>query len=78
MREATTSSARHWPTAAFYVRSQTKGVVFGALAGYQGFSTGFGTDAVGTATTETVIAVSVMILLADFALTTLFMPVGSI
>jgi phospholipid/cholesterol/gamma-HCH transport system permease protein len=65
-----------------YVMSQTKGLVFGALAGligcYQGFTTKIGTEAVGMSTTETVIAVSVMILLADFVLTTLFMPVGSV
>lgn len=63
-----------------YVMSQTKALVFGGLAGlvgcYQGFSTKFGTEAVGQATTETVIAVSVSVLLADFALTTIFMPVG--
>jgi phospholipid/cholesterol/gamma-HCH transport system permease protein len=63
-----------------YVMSQTKALVFGALAGiigcYQGFSTKFGTEAVGLATTETVIAVSVMVLIADFALTTVFMPIG--
>lgn len=63
-----------------YIMSQTKALVFGALAGiigcYQGFSTKFGTEAVGLATTETVIAVSVMVLIADFALTTVFMPIG--
>jgi phospholipid/cholesterol/gamma-HCH transport system permease protein len=63
-----------------YVMSQTKALVFGALAGivgcYQGFSTKFGTEAVGQSTTETVIAVSVSVLLADFALTTIFMPIG--
>ena len=65
-----------------YVMSQTKGMVFGALVGiigcYQGFSTKFGTEAVGMSTTQTVIVVSVMVLLADFALTTMFMPVGSV
>lgn len=63
-----------------YVMSQTKALVFGALAGlvgcYQGFSTKYGTEAVGQSTTETVIAVSVSVLLADFALTTVFMPIG--
>jgi phospholipid/cholesterol/gamma-HCH transport system permease protein len=63
-----------------YVMSQTKALVFGALAGlvgcFQGFSTKFGTEAVGQSTTETVIAVSVSVLLADFALTTIFMPIG--
>jgi len=63
-----------------YIMSQTKALVFGALAGligcYQGFSTKFGTEAVGLSTTETVIAVSVLVLIADFALTALFMPVG--
>lgn len=63
-----------------YIMSQTKALVFGALAGiigcYQGFSTKFGTEAVGISTTETVIAVSVLVLVADFALTTIFMPVG--
>ena len=63
-----------------YIMSETKALVFGGLAGiigcYQGFTTKFGTEAVGLATTETVIAVSVMVLLADFALTTFFMPIG--
>ena len=63
-----------------YIMSQTKALVFGGLAGiigcYQGFSTKFGTEAVGLSTTETVIAVSIMVLIADFALTTIFMPVG--
>ncbi|EDM80416.1 putative ABC transporter, permease protein [Plesiocystis pacifica SIR-1] len=62
-----------------YVMSQTKALVFGALAGiigcYQGFSTKFGTEAVGQSTTETVIAVSVLVLIADFALTALFIPI---
>lgn len=63
-----------------YIMSQTKATVFGGLAGligcYQGFSTKFGTEAVGLSTTETVIAVSVLVLIADFALTTIFMPIG--
>lgn len=63
-----------------YIMSQTKAVAFGALAGlvgcYQGFMTKYGTEAVGQSTTETVIAVSVLVLLADFALTTIFMPIG--
>ncbi|NJK32671.1 MAG: ABC transporter permease [Deltaproteobacteria bacterium] len=63
-----------------YVMSQTKALAFGMLAGlvgcYQGFTTKFGTEAVGQSTTETVIAVSVLVLLADFALTTIFMPIG--
>lgn len=62
-----------------YLMSQTKALVFGALAGligcYQGFSTKFGTEAVGVSTTETVIAVSVLVLIADFALTALFIPI---
>ena len=62
-----------------YVMSQTKALVFGGLTGiigcYQGFSTKFGTEAVGISTTETVIAVSVLVLIADFALTTLFIPI---
>ncbi|PRQ02344.1 putative phospholipid ABC transporter permease protein MlaE [Enhygromyxa salina] len=65
-----------------YVMSQTKGLAFGGLAGligcYQGFTTKFGTEAVGQSTTESVIATSVMVLLADFVLTTLFMPIGPV
>ena len=61
------------------VMSMTKALTFGALAGlsgcYQGFTTGHGTEAVGQSTTETVIAVSVFVLIADFLLTTLFVPV---
>ncbi|MCA9681216.1 MAG: ABC transporter permease [Myxococcales bacterium] len=62
-----------------YIMSMSKALVFGALAGiigcYQGFSTKYGTEAVGMSTTETVIAVSVLVLLADFALTALFIPI---
>jgi phospholipid/cholesterol/gamma-HCH transport system permease protein len=62
-----------------YISGMVKATVFGGLAGiigcHQGFSTKFGTEAVGISTTETVVAVAVAVLLADFGLTTLFLPV---
>lgn len=61
-----------------YISGLVKGIVFGGIAGmigcHQGFTTKFGTEAVGLATTETVVAVSITVLIADFALTTLFLP----
>jgi phospholipid/cholesterol/gamma-HCH transport system permease protein len=62
-----------------YIGGFAKSIAFGAVAGcigcYQGFTTKYGTEAVGIATTEAVIGVSVLVLVADFALTTIFMPV---
>lgn len=63
----------------YYVSGMVKATTFGALAGligcYQGFQTKFGTEAVGLATTETVVAVSIAVLLADFLLTAIFIPI---
>ncbi|MCA9689442.1 MAG: ABC transporter permease [Nannocystaceae bacterium] len=62
-----------------YVSGLTKSLVFGLLIGligcYQGFTTKHGTEAVGISTTNTVVATSVMILLMDFILTTIFLPI---
>lgn len=62
-----------------YMSGIVKALVFGILAGiigcYQGFITLFGTEAVGQSTTETVVAVSIAVVVADFALTTLFLPI---
>ncbi len=62
-----------------YFQGLVKALVFGGIAGiigcHQGFSTKFGTEAVGQSTTETVVAVSIAVLIADFALTTMFLPV---
>jgi phospholipid/cholesterol/gamma-HCH transport system permease protein len=62
-----------------YISSITKGFVFGSIVGligcYQGFNTKFGTEAVGIATTETVVATSITIIIADFLLTMAFLPV---
>jgi len=62
-----------------YISSLTKGLVFGSIVGligcYQGFNTKFGTEAVGIATTETVVATSITIIIADFLLTMAFLPV---
>ena len=62
-----------------YIMSVVKSVTFGGLAGtigcYQGFNTKFGTEAVGQSTTDAVIATSVSVLVADFVLTTVFLPV---
>ncbi|MEE9382156.1 MAG: ABC transporter permease [Nannocystaceae bacterium] len=62
-----------------YVGCMVKSIVFGTLAGiigcYQGFNTQFGTEAVGVATTETVVATTIAVVVADFALTTIFVQV---
>jgi phospholipid/cholesterol/gamma-HCH transport system permease protein len=62
-----------------YVTSLVKAGTFGMLTGligcYEGFNTKFGTEAVGQATTQTVASLSVAVLIADFALTALFVPV---
>jgi phospholipid/cholesterol/gamma-HCH transport system permease protein len=59
-----------------YVSSLIKGCTFGLIVGligcYQGFNTKFGTEAVGVSTTETVVAVSICIIIADFYLTMAF------
>ncbi len=59
-----------------YIASPVKGITFGALAGiigcYQGFNTKIGTEAVGVATTETVAATGIIIIIADFYLNMLF------
>lgn len=59
-----------------YVSSISKAIVFGFEVGiigcYQGFSTRFGTEAVGVSTTETVVATSICIIIADFYLTMVF------
>ncbi len=62
-----------------YVFGLIKALVYGILVGligsYQGFSTGHGTEAVGISTTNTVVATSAMILVTDFLLTTIFLPI---
>jgi phospholipid/cholesterol/gamma-HCH transport system permease protein len=59
-----------------YLSSIVKGNIFGFLVGligcYQGFNTKFGTEAVGVSTTETVVATSIAVIIADFYLTMLF------
>lgn len=62
-----------------YLSSLAKGIVFGAIVGligcYQGFNTKFGTEAVGISTTETVVATSITIIIADFFMTMVFLPI---
>lgn len=62
-----------------YISSLTKALAFGGLVGligcHHGFNTKFGTEAVGQSTTATVVATSISILIADFFLTMLFLPV---
>ncbi len=62
-----------------YVSSLIKGAVFGGLVGligcHHGFATQFGTEAVGRSTTNTVVACSISIIVADFFLTMIFLPV---
>lgn len=59
-----------------YVSSIVKGTIFGLLVGmigcYQGFNTKTGTESVGISTTETVVATSICIIIADFYLTMVF------
>jgi len=63
-----------------YISGLVKAIAFGGLVGiigcFQGFQTKFGTEAVGIATTNTVVATSVAILVMDFILTMIFLPVG--
>ncbi len=60
-----------------YLQSIVKGGTFGYLVGligcYQGFSTKFGTEAVGKSTMETVVATSICVILADFYITIMFL-----
>ncbi len=62
-----------------YITSTVKAGVFGMLTGlvgcYEGFNTKFGTEAVGQSTTQTVATLSIAVLVADFALTAMFIPV---
>jgi phospholipid/cholesterol/gamma-HCH transport system permease protein len=46
--------------------------VVGTIGCYQGFNTKIGTEAVGAATTDTVAATAIMIIIADFYLNMLF------
>ena len=59
-----------------YAQSIIKGTIFGYIVGiigcYQGFSTKFGTEAVGVSTMETVVATSICIIIADFYMTMMF------
>jgi phospholipid/cholesterol/gamma-HCH transport system permease protein len=60
-----------------YLQSIVKGGIFGYIVGligcYQGFSTKFGTEAVGKSTMETVVATSICVILADFYITIMFL-----
>ncbi len=58
------------------VKSLTFGLLVGLIGCFQGFQTKFGTEAVGISTTNTVVATSVAIIVFDFILTTIFLPVG--
>ncbi|HWB74183.1 MAG TPA: ABC transporter permease [Nannocystaceae bacterium] len=59
-----------------YISSIVKGMLFGLVVGligcYQGFNTKYGTEAVGVSTTETVVAISICIIVVDFYLTMVF------
>ncbi len=59
-----------------YISSIAKATTFGFEVGligcYQGFNTKYGTEAVGVSTTETVVATSICIIIADFYLTMVF------
>lgn len=59
-----------------YISSIVKATIFGVLVGvigcYQGINTEHGTEAVGVSTTETVVATSICVIVADFYLTMAF------
>jgi len=59
-----------------YIATLSKGFIFGFIVGiigcYQGFNAKTGTEAVGVATTETVVATSICVIVADFYLTLVF------
>lgn len=59
-----------------YAASLFKGLTFGFLVAsigcYQGFNTKQGTEAVGVSTTETVVACSIWVIIADFVITIQF------
>ena len=63
----------------YYTTGLIKALAFGLVVGiigcYQGFQTGFGTEAVGKSTTETVVACAMAVILVDFVLTTVLIPV---
>lgn len=54
------------------VKATTYGFIVGIIGCYQGFGTRHGTEAVGVATTETVVATSICIIISDFYLTMIF------
>ncbi len=62
-----------------YISSLVKATVFGLQVGligcHRGFNTEFGTEAVGRSTTATVVTTSIGIIIADFFLTMLFLPI---
>ncbi len=58
------------------VKATTFGMLVGIIGCFQGFQTKFGTEAVGISTTNTVVATSVTIIVMDFVLTMIFLPVG--
>jgi len=57
------------------IKALVYGFLVGLIGSYQGFSTGHGTEAVGISTTNTVVATSAMILVTEFILTTIFLPI---
>ncbi len=54
------------------VKATTFGLIVGLIGCYHGFNTKFGTEAVGVSTTQTVVATSICIIIADFYLTMVF------
>ena len=54
------------------VKATTFGMIVGLIGCFHGFNTKFGTEAVGVATTQTVVATSICIIIADFYLTMVF------
>ncbi len=57
------------------IKSASFGLVVGIIGSYQGFQTAFGTEAVGKSTTETTVACAMAVILVDFVLTTILIPV---
>lgn len=64
---------RHYITG--LIKSVSFGLVVGIIGAYQGFATGIGTEAVGKSTTETTVACAMAVILVDFVLTTVLIPI---
>jgi phospholipid/cholesterol/gamma-HCH transport system permease protein len=60
------------------IKSLVFGFLIGLIACHRGFQTGFGTEGVGRATTETVVQTSIIILATDLMLTRALLPLTDV